>query len=185
MSVEPHREVTHLPTDGQVVRQGEVTHITGPQLSNPKAPVKSDPQHPAIDLSSYQKQLLEEIKKRPEIMSLLNMIFREYPALVIKEFRMTSPNASQRMKRNGRKVSMDRLNLEATVEELVCRIAGIDINQIASDNLDKPEKTADEVEDAVIEEENTPVDIQEPAKKKTTKKKVAKKTTKKKKTTKE
>jgi hypothetical protein len=185
MPKEPLRDVTHLPTDGQVTRQRNVVNLTPnvPQKRRQVERVKSTPAQPTINLSEYQKQLLAEINNRPEVMNLFRMIFQQYPQLVTREFRLSSSSATKRQRQRKKMVVMQRLKMEADIEEQICRLAGIDLNQIQADNVDNPELTEGEVEQAVIEEENTPVDIKdEPEKttKKKTRKKSSKKTTKKK-----
>jgi hypothetical protein len=128
-----------------------------------------------LNLSDYQKQLLDEIKKRPEIMKLFKTIFQDYPLLVTREYRMSSPAASRRQKLKTREVSMERLKMEAFIEEVICKLAGIKVNQIAAENLDKPELSSEEVEEVIDAE----VALQEEVKAKTTKKTTKKKTTKK------
>lgn len=185
MVVEPYKSTNHLPMSGEVTGQSGVVHLTPHGTSQPRktaTPVKSDPEVPTIDLSEYQRKLLEEIQKNPALTNILQMIFRKYPELIIKEYRLTSPNATKRQKLNGRKVSMERLRLEADLEQQLCRLAGIDVNEVKASVTQQPERTVEEVEEAIIEEENTPVDIKEPEKKVTKKKptkKSKKKTTKK------
>jgi hypothetical protein len=150
MPKEEYREVTHLPTSGEVTGQSDVVHLTGnPVVQRKPVPVKSDPNHPMINMSDYQKQLLEEIKKRPEIMKLFKSIFQDYPLLVTREYRMSSPTASRRQKLKSREVSMERLKMEAFIEESICRLAGINVNEIAAENIEKPELTSEEVEEVI------------------------------------
>lgn len=186
MSVEPYKNATHLPTQSEVSRQSDVVHLTGNPMVQKQVPqIKSDPESPSINLSEYQKQLLDEIKRRPDVMNLFRQIFQQYPQVVAREYRLTSPHATKRQNLNGRKATLERLQLEADIEEQICKLSGIDINQIKADNTESVEKTQEEVEEAVIEEEVTPVDIKEEPVKKTKKKSTKKKSSKKKTTKKD
>jgi len=180
MGREPYRDTTNLSLKSEKTGQSDVTHLMGqPQVvKRQPAPVKSDPDHPMINMSDYQKQLLKEIESRPEIMKLFKVIFQDYPVLVNKELRMTSAHSTNRQKIQGHKVAMQRLQVESWIEDQICKLAGIDTNKIAAENLDKPEVTEAEVKEAVVKEAAKTTKKT----KKKTKKKVAKKTTKKKKT---
>jgi len=172
----------------ELTGQSDVIHLTGePQAPQRKivkrqaAPVRSDPQNPTINLSDYQKRLLEEINKRPEIMKLFKVIFQEYPTRINLEYRLTSPHATRRQKMQGQKVALERLRIEAFIEEQVCKLAGININEIAAENTEKPEVTDKELQAAMEEEAvvqavaEVEAEAKKTTKKKTTKKKTSKK----------
>ncbi len=174
---EPYKDVTHLPFQSELTNPEDVVHLMG---NEPKSPVKAPAPNPSINMSEYQQMLLEEIKKRPPVASLLAMIFNQYPQIVTKEFRQTSHSASPRQRKAARQTVMDRLTLEVAMEESICKLAGIDLNALQQ-KASGQEATLADVSDAVdeeIENEETVLDIK-PIKKvsKKVSKKVLKKAT--------
>jgi len=178
----PYSDTTDLSMQSEKSGLEDVIHLTGqPQVvQRQPAPIKTDPDHPMINMSEFQKQLLSEINKRPEIMKLFKVIFQEYPIMVTKEFRLSSVHATHRQKIQRHNVSMERNKLEAWVEQEICKLSGIDINAIASDNIEKSEVTEEEVSIAIknevkVTEEKAWSEVVEKITKKTTKKKASRK----------
>ena len=103
-------------------------------------PIENQIQSPRI--SPYQKALLAELKKRPEVMNLLTAIFRHLPALVVKEFRQTNDTSSDRQKRLGFETMRERLKCEAWIEEEIAKLAGIPIAQLKNATPEEPKNEA-------------------------------------------
>jgi len=67
------------------------------------------------------------MKAKPDLMKLMSVIFQQYPSQIVKEFRQTQANASNRQQRDSRNTQRVRLQMEAYIEEAIARMAGIDI----------------------------------------------------------
>lgn len=85
---------------------------------------------PEVNLNPYQRRLLEELKKTPDVMKLMGVIFHQYPTMVVKEMRQTNPNATARQRQAGRETQKTRLNMEAFIEEEIAKLAGIDVEKL-------------------------------------------------------
>lgn len=81
-------------------------------------------------LSLYQSLMLEEMKKKPELMQLLKAIFDDYPKLVVAEITCLK-GATNRRRNKGVELGTLRLKLEAYIEEKIARLAGIDVDGFA------------------------------------------------------
>jgi len=199
MAREPLREITNLPINSEISKTQDVVQLSGNSnvVQKRPQPVRSNQGNPTINFSEYQQRLLEEIKKNPQVMKLFKIIFNDYPILVNKEYRLSSPHATHRQKDQGRKVTMERLKLEAFIEEQICIISGIDIKSIIDNSMNRDgvqelstetqENSDDEILSQMIEKEteefiksqDEKIESKEVTKKKATKKKVTKKTAKK------
>jgi hypothetical protein len=63
-------------------------------------------------------------------MKLFSVIFQQYPAVVVAEFRQTSPHSTNRQKLEGQKTTGVRLQIEAFIEEQISKLAGIDVEKL-------------------------------------------------------
>jgi len=135
MPKEPYQDRTDVRLTPEMSRspshiQMRQTHTPGPG-GPPQRPQKKVAA-PQPNLNPYQARLLEELKSRPKVMDLLGVIFSQYPAIVVREAKQTSPNATNRQKREGRRSAIIRMQMETFIEEEIAKLAGIDI-----DNLQK------------------------------------------------
>lgn len=89
-------------------------------------------------LSEYQKTLLEEFRKRPEVMRVLTAIFKDYPEAILNEIKLNNPNVSKKKKKLGQDASIRRLKIESWIEMQIAKIIGID-----TENLLKSEPEID------------------------------------------
>lgn len=86
--------------------------------------------HDEPKLSVYQTLLLNEFKKKPELMQLLKVIFDDYPKIVVAEITCLK-GATRRRQEKGIEIGTLRMKMEAFIEEKIARIAGIDVDKFA------------------------------------------------------
>lgn len=92
-------------------------------------------------LSVYQKLLLAEIQKKPELMNLMKAIFNDYPQIILSEH-ITGQGVTNKNKRKSIELARLRMKMESYIEEKISRLAGIDVDKFAalqkeSENIEK------------------------------------------------
>ena len=128
-----------------------VTIPEGQQKSRPRQQAQQ-----AVEMSEYQKNLLEEIKKNPELVQLFKVIFDEYPKMVRAEMTQRNPHASRRQKQQGQRTTMMRLKMEAYIEATICKFAGIEVKQeetVTEETATQEEIKTDSQQSAIKERE--------------------------------
>ena len=84
---ENHQEEVPIPMSGEVTEGSEVVSLTPNQKKlqrNMQGAPNNIPENPKVNISEYQKKLLEALQEHPPVVALLNKIFMEYPVLIIK-----------------------------------------------------------------------------------------------------
>ena len=136
----------HLPTTKSFDKGQDTFHLTGEQMPNQSANAK-----PRVDLSTYQKKLLEVIQQDDRLVKIFQMIFKHYPNMIVTEYRQTHPQATPRQKSKSRETTMNRLKLEAQIEDMIVRLAGIDIENLLKENS-TDEQTEEDISEAIEKE---------------------------------
>lgn len=92
-----------------------------------------------VKFTSYQKKLLEEINKNPELVKLFKVIFKDYAQILRKEMSQRNPNASRRQQQAGIKTTETRLKIESYIEACICKLSGINLETLQGES-EKSEK---------------------------------------------
>jgi len=143
---EPYQDVVHLQASGEVTSGSETISLTSSHSGQHQRQTRQ-PSPTKVKLSESQKVLLDRLKERPEVMKLLKVIFSDYPQMVIKEFRQSSPHGSRRQQEQSQQTTLDRLKTEAFIEQQVVMLAGLfneppqDIHVELPDVVDDQEPT--------------------------------------------
>jgi hypothetical protein len=170
--------------------------IDGIQMLNPKQKklAKQAVEDNAIPpLNSYQKKILDEFQKRPEVIKLLTAIFKDYPQAIIEETRRLNYTKSRKQKERANEAVVLRLQIESWIEREVAKLIGVDVSeaeaQVEEEVVETIEKSAEDTQQAVEKMAETPTEeevlaedtkkVTKKATKKTTKKTSKKKTAKK------
>ena len=188
---ENFQDETPIPLSGEVTEGSEVVSLTPNQkkLQQNMQGTNTIPENPKVNISEYQKKLLEALQEHPPVVALLNKIFMEYPVLIIKEYSQSRPTTTQRQRRASIETTKQRLQLEANIEEEVALLSGINLQKLAESCTEEsePPMTSEEVTEAIVAEKKIEEveqviasDAKKKVAKKKTKKKSKKKTTKKK-----
>jgi len=81
-------------------------------------------------LTTYQKLMMEELQKRPDLMQLYKAIFDDYPKVVMSEITHLK-GVTKRRQKKGMDIGILRMKLGAYIEERIARLAGIDVDGFA------------------------------------------------------
>jgi len=146
---EPMRDNVTLPLKSEVGGLEDQVNLSGNQPQRQMAPSPTPVSQ--ASLNPYQKRLLAEFQKRPDVMKLLTVIFSQYPATVIKEFRQSNPTSTKRQQKASLDTSRIRLSMEAFIEEEIAKLAGINVDQLMKD----AEKEVKEVKEEKKEPEKS------------------------------
>lgn len=95
-------------------------------------------------LSDYQEKLLHEMRKNPQLMKLLSTIFKDYPSIIIEEFKLGKAVTGKNQKA-AVLATKARLNLEAFVEAEICKLYGINTGEIQAETGTYVEEEEDNV----------------------------------------
>jgi len=143
---EPYSNRTDVQLKPEVSGAEDQISLTPSRNPQSQSPAKAIPQP---TLNPYQQRLSQELKSRPKTMDLLGVIFSQYPAIIVREFRQTNPNATARQRREGRRTSIIRMQMEVFIEEEIAKLSGIDIDklqELAKEDQDKASKKKEKVD---------------------------------------
>jgi hypothetical protein len=171
---------------GQIERNDGQTNFGLMNPKQKKLAKKSVEDNTIPPLNAYQKKILDEFQKRPEVIKLL----KDYPAAVIEETRRLNYVKSRKQKEKANEAVVMRLQIESWIEREIAKLIGVDVenleSQIEPEVTETIEQSAEDTQQAVEKMAETPTeeeviaeDIEKVTKKKTTKKKTTKKTKKK------
>lgn len=140
MSLEPNVDRRDMSLKKEVSRSPDHIRVAesktpSPNLSNPNPGGASQ-----IPLNPYQQKLLKALKEKPDIMQLFQVIFYKYPESVLNEYRTRqemSENPDYHRPEHVRQITANRLKMESYIEEVIARIAGIDVDQLFQEAKDE------------------------------------------------